>query len=187
MKPSQTHSQKTALEGSALQLEEFVRELTANQGRIRAFVVTLMPGSPDVGDVLQETNLTLWKSRERYEPGSSFIAWAFTIARLEVLHQRDRLKRLGRTVLSCELTNILAQEVPDHFTHDKYLHVLESCMTKLSDTQREIIEARYQPGQSLEIHARLSGRKPSALRVALLRIRTALRECIQKTMEATPA
>jgi RNA polymerase sigma-70 factor (ECF subfamily) len=183
MKPSQTHSQHTALEGSALQLQEFVRELTANQGRIRAFVVSLMPGSPDVGDVVQETNLTLWKSRERYEPGSNFIAWAFAIARLEVLHQRDRAKRLGRIVLSNELTHVLAQEIPDHFTQEKYLHILESCMAKLSDTQREIIEARYQPGQSLEIHARLSGRKPSALRVALLRIRSSLRECIEKSVE----
>ena len=57
-----------------LRLEEFVRELTASQGRIRAFIVSLMPGSSDVGDVLQETNLTLWKSRGRFRPGSNFLA-----------------------------------------------------------------------------------------------------------------
>lgn len=57
------------------QLQEFVTELTANQGRIRAFLVSLMPGSPDIGDILQETNIVLWKSRARYKPGSNFLAW----------------------------------------------------------------------------------------------------------------
>jgi DNA-directed RNA polymerase specialized sigma24 family protein len=79
--------------GKSLQLQEFVSQLTASQGRMRAFIVTLMPGSPDVGDVLQETNLTLWKSQTRYRPGTNFLAWAFTIARLEVLHHRTRAKR----------------------------------------------------------------------------------------------
>lgn len=169
------------------QLQEFVRELTAAQGRIRAFIVSLMPGSPDVADVLQETNLTIWKSRERFVPGTNFIAWAFTIARLEVLHQRDRSKRLGRLVLSEKLMDVLAEEIPDHQPHENYLTALESCMAKLSNTQREIIEARYQPKLSLEIHARLTGRNPGALRAALLRIRSVLKDCIQDSIQSKPA
>lgn len=169
------------------QLQEFVRELTASQGRIRAFIVSLMPGSPDVADVLQETNLTLWKSRERFTPGTNFMAWALTVARLEVLHQRDRSKRLGRLVLSEKLIDVLADEAPIQPSQDRYLLALESCMKKLSETQREIIEARYQPKLSLEIHARLTGRNPGALRVALLRIRQVLKDCIENSTQSTPA
>ncbi len=168
------------------QLQEFVRELTASQGRIRAFIVSLMPGSPDVADVLQETNLTLWKSRERYTLGTNFIAWALTVARLEVLHQRDRSKRLGRLVLSEKLMDVLADEAPEHPPHETYLVALESCMSKLSETQREIIDARYQPKLSLEIHARLTGRNPGALRAALLRIRSLLKDCIESSIQSTP-
>lgn len=108
------------------QLQEFVSELTANQSRIRAFLVSMMPGSPDVADVLQETNIVLWKSRGRYKPGTNFLAWASTIARLEVLHYR------------------------------------------------------------MEAHARETGKKASTLSVALLRIREALRECIENTMKERP-
>lgn len=176
-----------ALDESARNLQEFVRELTAAQGRLHAFLVSLMPGSPDVGDVLQETNLTLWKSRERYQPGTNFLAWAFTIARLEVLHQRDRAKRLGRVLLSNELTQVLADEMPHEPAHKEYLQALDSCMAKLTDSQRDIIEARYQPGHSLEIHARLTGRNPGALRIALLRIRESLRECIEKSVKSSYA
>jgi DNA-directed RNA polymerase specialized sigma24 family protein len=139
MDESDDRSRQPAFDEGGRQMQEFVRELTVSQGRIRAFIVSLMPGSPDVGDVLQETNLSLWKSRERFQPNTNFIAWAFTIARLEVLHQR------------------------------------------------EIIEARYQPGHSLEVHAQITGRKSGALRIALLRIRSELRECVTRTMEGSTA
>lgn len=169
------------------QLQEFVRELAANQGRMRAFIVSLMPGSPDVGDVLQETNVTLWKSRERYQPGTNFSAWAFTIAKLEVLHYRTRAKRYGRTLFSDELVAMLAEEAPEGGEHEAYLNALEACLAKLTDRERELVDARYQPGASLEMHAHLSGHKPSALRVALLRIRAGLKECVDKSMKEARA
>lgn len=83
----------------AQQQQELVRELTAGQGRLRGFFVSLMPGSPDIGDVLQETNLTMWNSGSRYPPDSNFMAWAFTIAGLEVLHHRTRAKRQKITLM----------------------------------------------------------------------------------------
>ncbi len=169
------------------QLQEFVSELTANQGRLRAFLVSLMPGSPDIGDVLQETNIVLWKSRSRYRPGSNFLAWAFTIARLEVLHYRTRAKRQRIVLLSDDLLELMAVETPDDLDHEAYLRALESCKAKLPGKQRELIDVRYRPGYTLEAHARDTGRKASALRVALMRVRESLRECIEKSMEEHPA
>ena len=169
------------------QLQEFVSELTVNQSRIRAFLVSLMPGSPDIGDVLQETNLVLWKSRGRYRPGSNFLAWAFTIARLELLHHRTRMKRQPLTALSDELLDLLAGESSEPGDHEIYLRSLESCKAKLPENQRQLIDLRYQPGYSLEAHAQETGRKAGTLRIALLRIRAALRECIEQKMKEYPA
>jgi RNA polymerase sigma-70 factor (ECF subfamily) len=168
--------------GDDLPLQEFVSQLTASQGRIRAFVVSLMPGSSDVGDVVQETNLTLWKSQARYRPGSNFLAWAFTIARLEVLHHRTREKRRGHVLISDELLDMLANELPATDDHDIYLNALENCKSKLTESQRELIDVRYEPGHSLETYAQETGRKASALRVSLMRTRTALRECIERSV-----
>jgi len=176
-------SENQQIPGDGRQLQEFVTELTASQGRIRAFIISLMPGSPDVADVVQETNLTLWKSRERYRPGSNFIAWAFTIARLEVLHARARSKRHGHGLLSDHLLNKLAEEITTMINEEDYLQALEACMAKLTRNQRELIEARYLPEHSLEMHAQITGRKASALRVALLRIRSALRECVENSLQ----
>jgi len=150
-------------------------------------VVSLMPGSPDVGDVLQETNIVLWKSRNRFEPGTNFLAWAFTIARLEVLHHRTRAKRQPVVLLADELLDKMAEEMPNDADHEVYLQALEGCKAKLTDKQRELIDLRYRPGYTLEAHARETGKKAATLRVALLCIREALRACIEKTMRKHPA
>lgn len=163
-------------------LQEFVTLLTKNQSRIRSFIVALMPGNPDVGDVLQETNLVLWKSRDRFQPGTNFRAWAFTVARLEILHYRARTKRSNRILLSEELLDLITEEMPKTDDHETYLNALETCKAKLPEKQRELITVRYHPDHSLEQLAQQTGRKASALRVALLRIRTTLRQCIEKSL-----
>ena len=175
-------SDEAGVPGGDLPLQEFVSQLTASQGRIRAFVVSLMPGSSDVSDVIQETNLTLWKSQARYLPGSNFLAWAFTIARLEVLHHRTREKRRGHVFISDELLDMLANELPATDDHDIYLNALEGCKSKLTESQRELIDVRYEPGHSLETYAQETGRKASALRVSLMRTRSVLRECIERSV-----
>ena len=167
------------------QLQEFVAQLTKSQGRIRAFIVTLMPGSPDVGDVLQETNLVLWKSRERFKLGTNFYAWAFKVARLEVLHYRARMKRAKRNdgiLLSEELMDLIVDEIPKSDDYEVYLNALENCKSKLSEEQHELLKIRYHSSRSLEQFAQQTGRKASVLRVALLRIRTALRQCIEQSL-----
>ena len=43
-----------------IELQAFIKLLTEHQANLRAFIVSLMPGSPDVADVLQETNVIPW-------------------------------------------------------------------------------------------------------------------------------
>ena len=162
-------------------LQDYVKLLTDHQGNLRAFIVSLMPGSPDVADVLQETNAALWLKRGRFEQGTNFIAWAFKIARYEVMRQRDRTKRLGRIIFSAELIEVLADmEVPEK--PDNRLAVLDRCLEKLSDTQRKLLTERYTPGHSLEQYAIDTGRSAGSLRMALLRVREILKDCIEKTL-----
>lgn len=71
-------------------LQEYVKLMTDHQWPLRGFILSLMPGSPDVGDVLQETNLVLWQKRRQFKLGTNFFAWACRIARYEVMHHRDQ-------------------------------------------------------------------------------------------------
>jgi RNA polymerase sigma-70 factor (ECF subfamily) len=105
-----------------------------------------------------------------------------------VLHHRTRTKRKGLVLISDELLDMLADELPDDTgDYEIYLRALEICKSKLPENQRELVDLRYEPGHSLEAHARETGRKASALRVALMRIRGALRECIERSLNEHPA
>ena len=57
---------------------------------------------------------------------------------------------------------------------------LDHCLESLSAPERDIVEARYTQGNSLTAHSEQAGRSPESLRVSLFRIRTKLRECVQK-------
>ena len=167
-------------------LQEYVKLMTDHQGSLRAFIVSLMPGSPDVADVLQETNAVLWVKRSRFKLGSNFIGWSFKIARYEVMRQRDRTKRLGRVTFSEEMVEILADSEVSEKPSNR-LAALDSCMEKLSDTQRKLLQHRYTPGHSVEQHAIDTGRSAGSLRMTLLRVREILKDCIEKNLAGKSA
>lgn len=165
-------------------LQVFIKLLTEHQGNLRAFIVSLMPGSPDVLDVLQETNVVLWNKRDQFEHGTNFLAWSFQIARYEVHRQRDRARRDQRIMFSEELVDLLSNDGSYETNEEKIHAALDTCLGKLNEGQRELIEERYTPGHSLEDYASRSGRTAGSLRIALLRIRESLKRCIDNTLSS---
>lgn len=163
-------------------LQVYVEQMIAHQDKLRAFIYSLMPGNPQVGDVLQNTNAVLWQKRGSFKEGTNFTAWAFKIARIQVMHQLDRAKRDGRLVFSEKLIDTIAECNNDGASHNRLLSALEGCVEKLTDHQRSLIQARYTPGHSLEKHAEELGRSPGSLRIALHRIRDLLKSCVENTL-----
>lgn len=163
-------------------LQEFVKLMTDHQWALRGFILSLMPGSPDVGDVLQETNLVLWRKRTKFELGTNFLAWASTIARYEVMRHRDRLRKHQHLPFSDEMIEVISRESSIDASQEARLVALESCLEKLSERHLAIIEQRYTPGRSLEAHAQEVGTTAGSLRVTLHRIRQALRHCVENTL-----
>ncbi len=168
-------------------LQAYVELLTTHQANLRAFIVSLMPGSPHVDDVLQETNAALWRKRARFEHGTNFVAWALKIARYEVLGQRHRTKRDDRLIVFTEkLIDVLTEMPPLAQSDEEVLSALDGCLAKLSEQERELVEARYTPGRSLKQHAAHIDRSAGSLRIALHRVRSALKDCVDTTLAAKP-
>jgi RNA polymerase sigma-70 factor (ECF subfamily) len=163
-------------------LQNYVTLLVEHQDRLRAFIYSLLPGCQDVGDVLQNTNAVLWQKRRRYEHGTNFLAWAFSIARYQVKHHHGRIKRDGKIVFSDQVIERIANSAPTNNRQSRLLDALEQCMSKLSDDQRKIVQARYTAGQSLEQLAKNLGRSAGSLRISLYRLRDNLKYCVENTM-----
>lgn len=159
--------------------EHFVRELTRNQNSVFAYILSLV-GSPDSArDILQNTNVVLWRKAGDFKAGSNFMAWALGVARLEVLafrrdHQRDR--HVFDDKLLEQLASEYAASADDPNDRQR---AFEDCFEQLPQRQRELLAARYAPDGSVKEMAARRGQSAGALSVTLSRIRKALANCIQ--------
>ena len=170
--------------------DEFVQLLTEHQSSIKAYIISRMPGLPGVNDVLQETNLTLWRKRSNFRPGTNFTAWSFAVARFTILEHRRKSHQSHQLVFSDELTESLAF-APEDLAPDQSEarhRALLSCLDRLSENHRDLIHLRYHSEVTMEDFARTHGRSAASLRVTLHQIRSNLRRCInfQLSQPGTP-
>ena len=165
--------------------EEFVALITQHQTAILAYLLSLVPNHSDAEDLLQRTNLVLWRKREKFEIGTSFRAWAFSIARWEA---RAFFKDRGRKswlLYDDEVAEVLAERlasVPPK-GNELYSEALGSCLGKLSDKNRQLIVDRYQLGLTYHECAEKTGRSEKGLRVTLHRLRVGLRKCVTQYLK----
>ena len=164
--------------------ELFIRLLTENQNRIFAYICTLLSDHNLARDVLQETNLVLWRKSAQFKEGDNFIAWSFAIARFQVLaHLRD--KKRDRFVLNEELVNLVSTDVEEEVCRLTAAQpALRSCLAKLPDHNRELIELRYFKNMRIREISERVDRSLSSVKVTLMRIRRSLQSCIRDTMPA---
>ena len=80
--------------------EDFEELLASHQGRLFGFIRSLLGSSQEAEDILQNTNRVLWENTHRYTPGTNFRAWAFKVAKFQVMHHRDRMKRAQKKVVN---------------------------------------------------------------------------------------
>jgi RNA polymerase sigma-70 factor, ECF subfamily len=168
-------------EASCERNDQIVQLLTGVQQQLVRYVRTLVPQQADADEVLQETNLFIWRHADEFELGTNFAAWACKIAYYQVLTFRKRQAR-SRLHFSDALVEQLASVAvggPPGDNDDA--EALDSCMEKLGEQDRELMDLRYQPGATVAEVARRVGRSTKAVYNALGRIRTWLLECIERT------
>ncbi len=70
-----------------------------------------MPGSHDIDDVLQDTNVVLWEKMEQFELGSNFQTWAFAVARNMAKAHWKKNKRDWSPALNQSIIEAISQNV----------------------------------------------------------------------------
>lgn len=165
-------------------VEEFARLLATCQRRVFLYVLGLIGNPSDAEEILQETNLVLWRKFDEFRPETNFSAWATRIAYYEVL--KYRRGKTGQAVcFSTEFMESLAVEM-EHASDsvDRRRDALTGCMEKLHPKDRELIVRRYQPNASTRAVAEALHRSIQGTRRSLQRIRASLLGCIERTLAA---
>lgn len=163
--------------------EDFVELMTSFQGRMYAYILSLTANPDAANDILQETNLVLWRKSTEYQLGTNFKAWAFRIANFQVMAYRQRRIR-DRLVFDDEFMMTLSV---DANTYDNTYEIrqkkLVSCMDKLPERQRDLIQRRYSIGASIKKIADELKSTANSIAQALFRARTNLVNCVKEFPE----
>ena len=159
-----------------------VTQLVEYQSALLAFIYTLLPGDSSVNDVLQRTNLVIWRKRKDFKEGTNFKSWAFSIAHWEVRAYLKECKRKSWLVVDDELCDKLNQSMTFLVEDVPFAHLrgdLEFCIQRLRPQDQDLLQHRYFSDNTLKDFSEKTGRPINSLKTTLNRIRIALRKCIE--------
>ncbi|NCA11018.1 sigma-70 family RNA polymerase sigma factor [bacterium] len=167
---------------STADYELFLALFTKCQGRIQAFIRTLVHDPSQADDVFQATSLVLWRSFATFRRDAEFLPWALGTARHQVLlHWRTR--RRDRHVFSEALLADLADSTTAAVeSAEARLAALEGCIAGLSERQRDLVRMFYGENRSAAMIAERWGRTVHAVYKALKAMRRTLFECLSRKL-----
>jgi len=168
--------------------DQFLALLLTNQDRIFRFVLSLVPSRSDSEDLFQQTCMTLWQNRQKYDPtAGEFSSWAFAIAHNHVRNFRRKESSRNKVLVSFD-EGVEAALIATRQTHggllDQWHKALEHCVDHLNPRQRSILDQCYFADVPIKEVSKGFGSTPNALYKTLRRIREILHECVQKTTAA---
>ncbi len=140
---------------------------------LRAFAISLCGNVQTANDLVQETMLKAWANRHRFEEGSNFKAWLFTILRNSYFSDFRRGKREVRDedgVAAASLSSL--PEQPGHMDMIDF----QRNLAKLSEDQKEALILVGAEGFSYEEAAEICGCAVGTIKSRVNRARARLVE-----------
>lgn len=161
--------------------QRFLSLFLRSEKEVFRYVAALVPNIADAEDIVQQTAVALWEKFDAYDPTLPFTPWACRFALNKVRQWMERHRR-WQTLL----TGGLAEEI--RLRRDELrpelecrLRHLESCLARLPDEQRLLVEGYYYRRTPIKQLADTSGRTVASTYKTLQRVRQSLRRCIEGT------
>jgi RNA polymerase sigma-70 factor (ECF subfamily) len=168
---------------TSAQKAEFAERLGRHQGQLLGYIYSLVRDLDDADDLFQQTSLVLWDKFDQFDASRSFVSWACGVARFEVLNFL-RARSRDRLYFSDELSLALieAQQDLEQERLEERRVALASCMKKLRDRDKELLEVCYGPSTGVREVAEARGRSAQSVHNSLRRIRRALFDCVHRSL-----
>jgi len=162
---------------------EFDRLVRQYHTQLLGYIHSLVRDLEDAEDLFQQTMLILWKKFSTFDRQQSFLAWGCGIARLEVSNYL-RVRSRNRLYFSDDLNSLLSDAEVDFSREEveSQRDALRGCVQKLRERDRELLNTCCGTARGVGEAAQATGRSPQSIHNSLRRIRRALFECIQRTL-----
>ena len=162
-------------------LEALVR---AHQARLRAFVYSRIGVAAAGDDIVQEAFLDALDRLDQYDPSRPALPWLIGFARNEL---REHLRAVERRTSAARLEALAAARRLDRDESadaggllSERLEALRACIRRLPPKSRDLVRMLYAEHMSCEQVAGCWQMGAVAVRVAIHRVRQALRECVER-------
>ena len=166
--------------------ENLAVEIAAIQPRLYGFILKRLADREQTSEVLQRTNLVICEKVKEFQSGSNFVAWAFTIAKFQVMAWR-KSEGASRLIFTDKVYDLLDRTADEEAAAvDSRIPLLRSCLERLRDSDRGLIQRRYRDGEQIEPIARSLAKSIDAIGMRLARIRKKLAECVQTKLNQGP-
>jgi RNA polymerase sigma-70 factor (ECF subfamily) len=160
--------------------EAYVQHLIDEQTALFAYITTLLGNLNDASNVLQQTNLVLWRKVAEFTPGTNFQSWSRKTAYYQTLaFLRD--KKRDKHIFDQALLEKLAAR-PATADEDERRIALRHCLGTISADSLGLLRQRYAPGTSISDIAKQRRKSEGAIRNALMRVRQSLVQCIERQL-----
>ncbi len=166
--------------------EAFLQLLAEHETALGIYVTGLVGRPQDAQDILQEGRIVMWRHFDAFELGTNFPAWARKILFHQVLAWRRRSKKDSTVQLSEATLAALDQTMESAYREQRWVRrekALETCLQKLSDEHRQILQLRYRDEADIDKIAAKTNRSEGAIYRLLSRLRRTLSDCIDTTLE----
>lgn len=173
------------LSGAVTRLDDaaFKAELAAVVPHLRAYGRSLTGDIDRADDLVQDTMLKAWASRDRFAAGTSMKAWTFVILRNVFLSQMRRQKFHGDYDELTAERLLVAAPLQEEATH---VADIQRALLELSADQREALILVGAGGMSYEEAAGICNVAVGTMKSRVSRARAALEAIIASGRLATP-
>jgi len=171
-------------------VDAFAELVRAHHPSVRVFLASHLRDPDVVDDLVQDVFLRAFDRLNTLRDGTAFRAWLLGIARNRALeHLRERLRSglstpdaldalLDRTQLA------ILEGDDDEARRGLELEALRQCIRRLPPVGARLIREHYFKGRPIAALAAEERKNEGTLRMTLLRLREALRDCVRRRVEA---
>ena len=137
----------------------------------------------DAEELLQDTASILWEQFDRYQEGTSFGAWAITVAKIkafEYLRENKKKRLLLKNETYKRISELAEPTSTDTADH---IEAIRDCLEKLDNSCRSLLSMRYKKNLQIKEISKITHKSPGVLYKTLSRVLDNLRDCIKRTMK----
>lgn len=189
---NQTRAQDVSSNPGAMTAEDLLRSAFKYQDALVSYAYGLLQDWALAQDAVQEAFIVLQKKHAEFRPDANVYTWVRQIVRFEALNIL-RSRQRESYFIDDELFSLVDQQFERHLDLDAVVALesrkaaLQHCMSRLDGESVSLLLGFYKDALSCDKLAEAQRKSVNAIRLSLSRIRTKLRECVQRQLALAEA